>query len=95
MIGCGSVTEVKSGPAYQQTPGFTLRAVASRNRSGAEDYARRHGVPEVCSDALELIHAPDIDAVYIATPPDSHALYALEVAGAGKICCIEKPLVPS
>lgn len=95
MIGCGGVTEVKSGPAYQQTPGFTLQAVASRTRSRAEDYARRHGVPEVCSDALELIHTANVDAVYIATPPDSHALYALEVARVGKICCIEKPLAPS
>lgn len=95
MIGCGSVAEVKSGPAYQQTPGFTLQAVASRTRAKAEDYARRHGVPEVHGDPLELIHSPAIDAVYIATPPDSHAFYALEVAQAGKICCTEKPLAPS
>lgn len=95
MIGCGDVTEVKSSPAYQQTPGFTLQAVASRNRAKAEDYARRHGVPDVYGDASELIHAPNVDAVYIATPPDSHEGYALEVARAGKICCTENPLAPS
>ncbi len=94
MIGCGSVAEVKSGPAYRQTPGFTLQAVASRTHAKAEAYARRHGVPDVYADASELIHAPDIDAVYVATPPDSHEAYALEVARAGKICCIEKPLAP-
>ncbi len=94
MIGCGSVAEVKSGPAYQQTPGFTLQAVASRTHAKAEAYARRHGVPDVCADASELIHAPDVDAVYIATPPDSHGAYALEVARTGKICCIEKPMAP-
>ena len=38
---------------------------------------------------------PDIDAIYIATPPDSHKFYALKVAKAGKPCCIEKPLTPS
>ncbi len=95
MIGCGRVTEVKSGPAYRQTPGFTLQAVASRNHAKAEDYARRHGVPEVYKDVLQLIHAPSVDAVYIATPPDSHEAYALEVARAGKMCCVEKPLAPS
>ena len=95
MIGCGSVAEVKSGPAYQQTPGFTLQAVASRTRAKAEDYAQRHGVPEVYGDPLELIHSPTIGAVYIATPPDSHEEYALETAGAGKICCTEKPMAPS
>lgn len=46
-------------------------------------------------DASELIHAPNVDAVYIATPPDSHEGYALEIARAGKICCTEKPLAPS
>jgi 1,5-anhydro-D-fructose reductase (1,5-anhydro-D-mannitol-forming) len=95
MIGCGSVTEVKSGPAYQETPGFVLQAVTRRNHEKAEDYARRHGVPEVYRDARELIHASHIGAIYIATPPDSHEHYALEVARAGKICCIEKPLAPS
>lgn len=95
MIGCGGVAEVKSGPAYQQTPGFTLQAVTRRDQEKAKDYARRHGVPEVYRDALELIHAPTVDAVYVATPPDSHERYALEVARAGKICSIEKPLAPS
>lgn len=95
MIGAGSVTEVKSGPAYQETPGFILQAVTRRDRAKAEDYAQRHSVPEIFGDAEELIHAPHIGAVYIATPPDSHERYALEVARAGKICCIEKPLAPS
>lgn len=95
MIGCGSVTELKSAPAYQQTPGFVLQAVASRTPAKARDYARRHGVPDVYSDPLALIRSPTIDAVYVATPPDSHERYGLEVARAGKSCCIEKPLAPS
>ena len=60
-----------------------------------EDYARRHGIKKYTTDAEELINDPDIDAVYIATPPDSHLHYALKVAEAGKPCCIEKPLSPS
>ena len=94
MIGCGSVTERKSGPAYQQVEGFTLHGVSSRTRAKAEDYAARHGVARVFGSAADLIHAPDIDAVYIATPPDSHEAYAIEVARAGKPCCIEKPMAP-
>ena len=82
MVGCGSVAEVKSGPAYQRTPGFTLQAVASRTPERARDYAARHGVPEVYEDPLELIHSPTVDAVYVATPPDSHEPYGLEVARA-------------
>ncbi|WP_299396875.1 Gfo/Idh/MocA family oxidoreductase [uncultured Gelidibacter sp.] len=95
MIGCGSVAEVKSGPAYQKTDGFELFAVMGRTLSKAEDYAKRHGVPHFYDDADALINHPEIDAVYIATPPDTHEYYALKVAEAGKVCCIEKPMAPS
>jgi predicted dehydrogenase len=94
MIGCGDVTERKSAPAYRQVEGFALHGVFSRTRTKAEDYAARHGIPHIFDSAAALIHAPDIDAVYIATPPDSHEAYALEVARAGKPCCIEKPMAP-
>ncbi|MET0357556.1 MAG: Gfo/Idh/MocA family oxidoreductase [Cellvibrio sp.] len=95
IIGCGNVTEVKSGPAYQKTPGFELVAVMRRDADKAQDYAQRHGVKKFYSNAQQLIDDPDVDAVYIATPPDSHKEYALLVAAAGKPCCVEKPLAPS
>jgi len=95
IIGCGAVTEVKSGPAYQKTDGFELAAVMRRDASLAEDFAKRHGVEKYYACADELINDDSIDAVYIATPPDTHKLYALRVAEAGKICCIEKPLAPT
>lgn len=95
MIGCGSVTELKSAPAYQKTDGFELFAVMGRDISKAENYAKRHHVPHFYDDADTLINHPEIDAVYIATPPDSHEYYALKVAEAGKICCIEKPMAPN
>lgn len=95
IIGCGDVTELKSGPAYQKTEGFTLDAVMRRTPGQAEDYAKRHRVDRYYTDADALIDDADIDAVYIATPPDSHKYYALKVAAAGKPCCIEKPLAPN
>lgn len=95
IIGCGDVTEKKSGPAYQKTEGFEIVAVMRRDAEKAADYAKRHGIKKYYSDADALINDPEIDAVYIATPPDSHKLYGLKVAEAGKICCIEKPLAPS
>ncbi len=95
IIGCGNVTEVKSGPAYQMTDGFELLAVMRRNEEKLVDYAQRHQVPKHYTDADALINDNDIDAVYIATPPDSHKYYALKVAAAQKICCIEKPMAPS
>ncbi|MEP3836845.1 MAG: Gfo/Idh/MocA family oxidoreductase [Algibacter sp.] len=94
FIGCGSVTEVKSGPAYQQTEGFNVVAVMRRNENKLLDYAKRHNIPKTYTDADALINDPNVDAVYIATPPDTHKLYALKIAQAGKPCCIEKPLAP-
>jgi predicted dehydrogenase len=92
IVGCGDVTEIKSGPGFQKARGSALVAVMRRDRAKAEDYARRHGVPRVHSSADALIHDPDVDAVYIATPPASHAALALEVAAARKPCLVEKPM---
>ena len=95
IIGCGNVTEVKSGPAYQKTEGFEIVAVMRRDAEKAADYAKRHGIKKYYSNADDLINDPEVDAVYIATPPDSHKFYGLKVALAGKPCCIEKPLAPN
>ncbi len=61
----------------------------------AEDYARRHGVRRFTQDAEAVIHDPEVDAVYIATPPGNHLEYALEVARVGKPCYVEKPMARS
>lgn len=95
IIGCGNVTEVKSGPAYQKTEGFTIEAVMRRDAAKAADYAKRHGIAKHYSNADDLINDPEIDAIYIATPPDTHKYYGLKVAASGKPCCIEKPLAPN
>ncbi|MFV5697225.1 Gfo/Idh/MocA family protein [Flavobacterium sp. ZT3R17] len=95
ILGCGNVTEVKSGPAYQKTEGFTIEAVMRRDAGKAADYAKRHGISKFYTNGDDLINDPEIDAIYIATPPDTHKFYGLKVAQAGKICCIEKPLAPN
>jgi predicted dehydrogenase len=92
VIGCGAVTEVKSLPAFQKVDEFEIKAITSRNFQKAKNFASRHQINMVYKNADELINDPSIDAIYIATPPDSHHLYALKVADAKKICCIEKPM---
>lgn len=92
MIGCGSVTEVKSGPGFQKAEGSSLVAVMRRNGELAADYARRHGVPKHYDDAQALIDDPEVDAIYLATPPNSHYDYALRAAAAGKPVYCEKPM---
>lgn len=92
IIGCGDVTEVKSGPGFQKADGSELVAVMRRNGQLAADYAARHGVPRWYDDASRLIHDPEVDAVYIATPPASHKDYTILCAEAGKPVYVEKPM---
>ncbi|MDP6777545.1 MAG: Gfo/Idh/MocA family oxidoreductase [Candidatus Latescibacteria bacterium] len=92
IIGCGNVTEVKSGPGFQEAEGSELVAVMRRDAELAADYARRHGVPRSYGNADDLIEDPDVDAIYVATPPSSHCELSLKVADAGKPCFVEKPM---
>jgi predicted dehydrogenase len=92
IIGCGDVTEVKSGPGFQKADGSALVAVMRRRGDLAADYARRHGVPAWYDDAEALIHDGAVDAVYIATPPGEHERFALAVCAAGKPAYVEKPM---
>ncbi len=92
IIGCGDVTEVKSGPAFQKVDNSELVAVMRRNGEKAADYAKRHGVPKWYDDADKLINDPEINAIYVATPPSSHAEYAIKSMKAGKPVYVEKPM---
>lgn len=92
MIGAGDVTERKSGPAFSKVENSLLVAVMRRDAAKAEDYARRHNVSRWYGKAEELIADPEVNAVYIATPPDSHEEYALACIWAGKNVYVEKPM---
>jgi predicted dehydrogenase len=92
IIGCGDVTELKSGPAFNKVEHSKLVAVMRRNSALAQDYAERHKVPKWYSDANQLINDPEVNAIYIATPPDTHASYAVAVLKAGKPVYVEKPM---
>ena len=92
IIGCGNVCEVKSGPGFYKADHSELVIVMRRDAEKAADFAKRHGVSQSTSNADEVIHHPDVNAVYIATPPSTHCDYALRVAEAGKPCYVEKPM---
>jgi len=92
IIGCGDVTEKKSGPGFAKADGSELAAVMRRDAAKAADYARRHRVPRWYSDADQLTSDKDVDAVYIATPPAFHPEYTVRAARAGKPVYVEKPM---
>jgi len=92
IIGCGNVTETKSGPGFQKARDSRLVAVMRRDGERARDYASRHGVPRWYDDAQALVEDSEVDAVYVATPPSSHREYALLAARVGKPVYVEKPM---
>ena len=95
FIGCGEVTEKKSGPAFSEVEGSTVVAVMSRSEEKARSYAERHGIGRWYTDAQMLIDDPEVNAVYVATPPSSHATFAIMSMKAGKPVYVEKPLAAS
>jgi len=92
IIGCGDVTEKKSGPAFNKVPNSELVAIMRRDAEKAADYARRHGVGKWYSDAGELMSDPEINSIYIATPPAYHKGYAIEALRRGLNVYVEKPV---
>ena len=92
MIGTGNVTEKKSAPSFNKIENSQLVAVTNRTPDKAENYAQRHGIPTWYKDPYEVIRDPEVDIVYIATPPGSHMDYALETYKSGKPVYIEKPM---
>jgi len=95
ITGCGNVTERKSGPAFGKVAGSKIVAVMRRNAALAKDYASRHNIPVWYSSADDLINNPEINAIYIATPPSSHAAYAIQAMEKGKAVYVEKPMAAS
>jgi predicted dehydrogenase len=92
IIGCGDVTEIKSGPAFNKVNNSSLVAVMRRNAEKAKEYASRHNVPRWYNDADKLINDPEVNAIYIATPPSTHEAYTLAAFNAGKPVYVEKPM---
>ncbi|MCG2652997.1 Gfo/Idh/MocA family protein [Alloprevotella tannerae] len=92
FIGCGEATEKKSGPAFTEASHSEVVAIMSRNLAKASAYAQNHGIKKWYNDPQILIDDPDVNAVYIATPPSTHATYAIMALKAGKPVYVEKPL---
>ena len=92
IIGAGDVCEVKSAPAMYSINNSEVKMVMRRNATKASDFAKRHGILNWTTNLEELLNDPDINAIYIATPPNSHAELTIKGAQAGKAIYVEKPM---
>lgn len=92
ILGVGNVCEVKSAPAMNLIPNSTLVAVMRRDEAKVKDYAARHGVPRWYTSAEALVNDPEVNAIYIATPPHAHLDLTRLAAAAAKPVYVEKPM---
>lgn len=95
IIGAGDVCERKSVPAMYKTEHSKVKSVMRRNAQKAEDYAKRHNISHWTTRLEDLLNDKEINAIYIATPPDSHAELTIKAAKAGKAVYVEKPMANS
>ena len=89
FIGCGEVTERKSGPAFSIIEGSNVAAVMSRSSEKARSYAERHNIPKWYTDAQSLINDPEVNAIYITHTDEQGTLVRmLFVMKIGSCKCI-------
>ncbi len=90
-LGAASITPMALIRPARHTSGVAVTAVAARNRSRAEAFARKHGIGTVHDDYDALLADPEIDAVYNPLPNNLHAEWTLRALDAGKHVLCEKP----
>lgn len=92
VIGAGNVCRVKSAPAMNKIKNSRIAAVMRRDGAKAEAYAAEFNIPKWYDNADDLLADPDVNAVYIATPPHVHLELTRKAAIAGKPVYVEKPM---
>jgi 1,5-anhydro-D-fructose reductase (1,5-anhydro-D-mannitol-forming) len=95
ILGTAGIADRSIAPAIAQLDGADLVAVLSRDRSRADDFARKHGAARAFTDYKELLSDSDVDVVYVATPNGLHAEQVVAAAAAGKHVFCDKPLATS
>lgn len=92
LVGTGGAGHLFAGALAMRPGGARLVSVCSRNRQKATEFARGYGVSQVFTDWRQLLEAPGIDAVCLATPTGDHAPMTVAAAARGLHVLTEKPI---
>lgn len=68
-----------------------VTAIAARDLSRALAFANQHGIARAYDKYALVLADPEVDLVYISTPPNTHAQLAIDAIAAGKHVLVEKP----
>jgi len=94
VIGLGMIAQGSVLPAFSHCRRSRLVALVSRDRQKAARLGRRYAAQGAydLEEYAKCLENPEVDAVYIATPPGEHEAAAVQAAAAGKHVLCEKPL---
>jgi predicted dehydrogenase len=92
VIGAGVIANLIVSKLKSDGPAKVV-AVADVNSEAANKLAATAGGAKVYADYHQLLADPQVDAVYVATPPFLHKPMTIDALRAGKHVCCEKPFV--
>ncbi len=92
VIGTGRIGKVHTETIAQSIPEAEVVALADVNIAAAQKLADRFMINSVSNNYKDIISNPDVEAVLICSPTDTHAQYIIETAKAGKHIFCEKPV---
>jgi predicted dehydrogenase len=92
VLGLGTLAQTAILPAFSSVEGAKLVAVVSRDLEKARRLGDVHGAAHAYDSLDECLANPQVEAVYIATPPGNHLREVTTVALAGRHVLCEKPL---
>src|SRR5882757_836135 len=91
ILGAARIAPAAIVKPARQISEVEVVAVAARDRSRAEEFAKKHQIPRVVDDYDALIADPDINAIYNPLPNGLHAEWTEKALAAGKHVLCEKP----
>ena len=95
IVGCGNYAYTTIAYYLSRRAGRVIAACMDRNLERAASLSERFRVPVYTTDAEEMLAAPQVRLVYVASNHASHAEYAIQALQRGKHVYIEKPHVVS
>jgi len=84
VIGTGRIGKVHIATLVQNVPQADVVAIADTNLASANAVAKEFGITSVYGNYMDVLNHPEVEAVAICSPTDTHAKYIVDAAKAGK-----------
>jgi predicted dehydrogenase len=84
IVGAGGIVRQRHLPGLLALPQVEVVTVCNSRRETAREVAREFNIPDVMDDWAEVIDRPDLDIIWIGTPPVLHAPITISALEAGK-----------